>query len=327
MSLLIAYTFNEQSATPADYSGNKQTGASANVAFVAGQNYGYACKMGYTAGVASYVSVTPINFNSLTALTIFTSFNLQALPGVGNKSYITYQNNSFEVYITHTGNIVFGIYSGSFTTVTSATAITTGWNTIGCVWDGTTLYIYINGVLDANTTAASSINATNNTIYIGDDTSSDTTNTLNAYVDCIEFRSTALGYSDIITLNASPGGCYIQETPNNFALGDIIADPGMASMGIVTWSVDVNSFYFYPLSIIGSNYAKIGNIYNPARQYYMETDPDFDGNGNAQVRIRYPIGGIADYASPADTVTFDYRGVSGGTANIANAMGITSLRI
>jgi len=327
MSLLLAYTFNEQSVTPWDYSANKFTGASNNIAFVTGQNYGYAAQIGQGT-LPSYISCTPTNFTSLATLSVFTSFNLVALPGTTAKGYL-YHGNKHDLWINHNGTITFRItISSTVHTLTSATQILTGWNTIAAVFDGANMWVYINGNVDANTVAVTgAIDDTSGTVYIGNDSSSDTANMLIGNMDCIEFRNSALDQISINLLVASPGGILVSNTGHNFLMGDIIADNAVKYYGTVTWVVDDSTFYFYPLTQTASTYSKIGHLATSARQYYMELLNDFDGNGNGQLRIIYPIAGIADYASPANIITLDHRGMSEAPDNIQNMMAITSLRI
>lgn len=309
MSLLLAYVFNEQSTTPYDYAGNKCTAASLNISFVPGRYYGYAAKVGQ-ASFPSFIAAPAKNFKGLGKLTIFTSFKLVNMPIGANVAYLTYCNG-FDLHINSSGKVVFRVYTGSWKTVTSATTVLTDWNTIGAVYDGTTLYIYINGVQDANTSAATgTISDLVGDVYIGNDAATDIFNAIKGNIDTIEYRDTALSKQDIYTLNSSPGGYFMQQTPHNFALGDLIADCEQISRGVVTWVQDTGNFYFYPIDAMGSGYVRVGNIYQTLRQYFMELYGDFDGNGNGQISIKYPIASWADYGLPANQKTFDYRGVA-----------------
>lgn len=299
---MLAYTFNEQSLTPYDYSGNKITAASNNVSFVVGQNYGYAAHLPGTPGTNSCVYVT-LPIVSTNTFTVFSSFNLLSLPG---SLGVIINTADFSISVTSSGAIRFYLNS---VIVTSATTITTGWNTVACIYDGTTGYIYVNGVLDANMLTGAGAGMINGGMAIGAQSLSDTSLLLNANVDCLEIRNTALQSGEIAALHNSPGGTLVSGTPHNFAMGDLIADPTITNTGVVTWVADVDDFYFYPTSAIGTQYLKIGNILNPLRQNYMEMNPDFDGNGNGQTSIKYSVAGFSDYESTSLSTTFDHRGL------------------
>lgn len=327
MSLLLAYTFNDNNASSfADFSGNKQTGSGTLSGIVAGQNYGHAANFNAT---NNYISVTPTNVSGITALTFFASINLAQLPpNPGQNYYLINQVNCFNIKINGSGNILFttgSVGAGTNVTVTSAGVLTaSAWHTIACVADGANMYIYIDGVVDANMAAQTHLLFTNTAIYIGNDTSVDTASTFNGYIDCIEIRSVAHSTTGIANLHASPGGVLISNAPNNFATGDLIADSTVTYQAVVTWSVDTSSFYIYPITVVdGGAYQKIGNIYQTARQQYFQQQPDFDGNGNGQIKIIFPIAGFADYSSPANSYTIDNNGVSALVLALTGSTGVT----
>ncbi len=315
MSLLLAYTFNDNSTSPADFSGNKNTGASNNVTLVAGQNYGYAAHIGQTS-LNSYISCTPAGFAGLTAFTAFTSLNLVSFPVGAAKAYLFNKTSSFNAYITSAEKVVFTIYiSGAAKTITSTSTLSgTGWHTIGCVYDGANIYIYIDGVQDASTLSVTGTIATGiPTLLIGNDVIGDSSNTLVADMDSILFANTAASSNDMLSLNASPDGLLITNSSNNFATGDLIDDGTQTYQGVVTWVVSVDSFYFYPTTAIGTSYVRLGNIYQTKRQYYYEFINNFDGQGNGQTKISWPIAGFKDYGATAHQITIDYRGIVNST--------------
>lgn len=313
MSLLLAYTFNEQKTSPWDYSGNKNTGTAHNLTFQSGQNYGYAGNFGQGSS-ATYISVSPLSFTGLGALTIFSSFNLTSLPAASGAYLIN--SSSFSVTINSSGTVTFSLHTGTATwTVNSTVSLATGWNTIGAVYDGTGLYIYINGVIASNSSTATGTINNPNTVFIGAASASDSTTYIHAIIDSIEFRNTGLTSTDISNLHGSPGGIKVTQTPHNFAMGDLIADGSMTYKGVVTWVVNTDEFFFYPTSPIGSDYSRLGNIGNSFRQNYMELIDDFDGYGNGQIKWSSPIAGFSDYGKPQNVTTLDYR--NKGIGNVA----------
>jgi hypothetical protein len=326
MSLLLAYTFNEQNAAPWDYSGNKWTGAGNGLTFTGGQNYGYAGSFGQGSG-ATYISVSPLSFTGLGALTIFSSFNLTNLPAASGAYLVN--STSFSITVSSAGTVTFSIICNTTTwTVNSTVSLTTGWNTIGAVYDGTGLYIYINGVIASNSSTATGTANNPGTIYIGAASASDSSTYIKALIDCIEFRSTAATATDIANMHSCPGGVLVTQAPHNFAMGDLIADGTQSCQGVVTWVANADEFYFYPVTPIGSSYSRLGNIGTAARQYYMELLTDFDGNGNGQIKISYPVAGFSDYGSAScSTFTFDYRGISPNITGTQNMYAISSLKV
>ncbi len=300
MSLLAAYTFNEKAAY--DYAGNKNNANLNNIIFIAGQNYGYAARF-QGAGTNYNINFIPNNFTGFTALSIFTSLNIISLPA--SNAIIAIQGSNWHVKLNSSGNIIFNIGGD---TLTSAGVLSTGWNTIGCVWDGANTYIYLNGVQDANVDAVASATINNTHIYIGSASGADITTVLNADMDSIEFRSIAMSAGDMASLHNSPGGTLAAEAPHNFLIGDIIGDPTFTNFGVVTYIVDKDNFYFYPTSDIGTEYARIGNIMTSLRGYYMQFLPDFDTNGNGQFNSKLPISGFSDLAD-STIWTLDYRGL------------------
>ncbi len=321
MSLLLAYTFNEQLTNPADYSGNKLTGASNGITFVTGQNYGYAAKFATATGTNHNVNFIPnASFTSATAFNVFISFYSTSYsnnPKLVNQSGISIVLNS-------AGTITFSFGGAS---VTSASVIASGWNTVGVTWDGSHLYIFINGIQDANSTTCSTNTMNTSTVYLGAASNSDTATVLIGYIDIIKFGNAALVEADMQTLNNYPDGAYVAQTPHNFQSGDIVADVTITSIAIVTWVIDSQTFIVFPLNTIEGDYRKIGNVYNAARQSYMELNGDFDGNGNGQIRILSGISGANDYSSPASVITFDKGGISPSPTGTSNNFAITSLRI
>ena len=183
----MAYAFSEQSASPWDYSGNKFTGSSSNVAFVAGQNYGYAAQLNQ-GSTPCYISTSPTNFTSLATFSVFTSFNLISFPGSALHGYI-YHSNKHDLLVNHNGTISFRITISSVVhTLTTAAQISTGWNTVAAVYDGANMWVYLNGVQDANTVAITgTIDDMTGAMYIGEISNVDTTNLLIANMDYIEF--------------------------------------------------------------------------------------------------------------------------------------------
>ncbi|MGP8215791.1 MAG: LamG-like jellyroll fold domain-containing protein [Bacteroidia bacterium] len=314
-SLIAAYTFNESAAH--DFSGNKYHLTNNSVTFSATTSSAFGMDAVFTSGSSKLSGVWP----SLASLTAFSCF--MNIYGTTPPAVMAEVSGAFVIGFSG-GKPVFTVSTNSNEyTLTSSTVLSSAtWYTLGFVWDGTNIYIYINGALDSSLAAAgTNMAAGAGTLIIGDEE-------FTGLLNMIEFRNIALQAQDIYNLNASPGGTLYEVGTHNFSVGDLIADPTVTYTGVVTWVVDQSNFYAYPFVIASLGaLAKYGNIYNTLRQSIMEISNDFDGNGNSQISIKYPIASFADYASPANIITFDYRGLSGSPDSIGNAMAITSLRI
>jgi len=316
-TLIAAYTFNESAAH--DYSGNKYHLTNSGVTFSPTTSSGFGMDAVFT-GSASLTAASFPSFASLTGFTCF--FNIYA---TNNNYAISVVSAAYEIQLSSTNNIIFTITDSTNTTHTltsTATITTSTWATVGCVWDGSYMYIYINGALDSTLSVSfSNIGAGTGGIAVG-------STVMTGLLNMFELRNSAMNASQILSLNNSPGGVECVADIHNFVVGDLIADCDVVSQGVVTWVVDQSTFMFYPLtSVFIQPMSKYGNIYVTARQNIMEISNDFDGNGSSQISVKYPIASFSDYSSPGNKITLDYNGLSGSPDSIANMMAITSLRI
>jgi hypothetical protein len=316
-SLVAAYTFNESAAH--DFSGNKYDMTNTGVTYALTTSNAWGCDAVFTSGSNNLDNELLYSFSGFAGFTCF----MNVYPTLLNKT-ICFVTGTFSISLNSSGNVVFVVTDNVTTThmLTSTAAITAStWNTIACVWDGAFLYVYINGALDSTLSVSFSyLNSSDYGFQIG---GSGFTGLLNM----IEIRNLAMSAAQIQTLNSSPGGNLMTVDIHQFSVGDLIADPDVAIQGVVTWVVDQANFVYYPLN--GSYFHSVsqyGNVYNTARQNKMEILNNFDGNGSSQIRVIFPITCFADYFSPANKITFDHNGLS-STANLANMMAITSLRI
>lgn len=320
MSLIAAYTFNESGSH--DFSGNKYHLSNSGVGYIAttSTNGGFGMDAVFNADDPQLYRTSFPSFAALTGFTCF--FNWAPV----NHDYTMCSvSGAFQIILTGTNHIQFKVTDSTAATHTltsTGTLTLSTWATVGCVWDGTALYIYINGALDSSlSTTFTNMGTGSGGLTIGG-------NIMHANINCIEFHNRALSLSDIAIANTAPGGTLVTGTMHNFATGDLICDSTVTSQAVVTWINDGISYYVYPFTAIGLfEFVKVGNVYNTARQNLMELVNDFDGNGSGQIRVKYPIASFADYASPLSTITLDHDGLSGSASNIANMMAITSLRI
>lgn len=317
-TLIAAYAFNEQGLN--DYSGNKYhliNNGGVTFSLTMSNNGGFGYDAIFASGQYGSNSSFPSQA-SLTGLTIFCNVYITSLSSTVTIAAIT---TSWILKVTTSGKVEFITKNSSGTSSTNISASTlliNTWYTIAGVWDGTNTYIYINGTLDSTETSWSQLNAGNNVLAVG--------NTFVGNMNMLEIRNSAFTANDIASLNVTPGGNLYQVHLHTFEIGDLVADEMIVNTGVVTWVQDAANIYVYPFTNpMLNSLARYGNVYNTLRQNIMETNNDFDGNGNSQISIKYPIASFSDYNSPANEITFDYRGLTGAPKN--NAMAITSLRI
>jgi len=94
-------------------------------------------------------------FDLTTAMTIEAWVKLPLLQTTSGVLTIVCNMSKYRVSIINGGKVRFGLTKAA--TVNNLNSVSTisadEWNHIACVYDGTTMYIYINGVLDSNTLA------------------------------------------------------------------------------------------------------------------------------------------------------------------------------
>ena len=301
-SLNAAYTFNDNTGYVYDYSGNNITltpasGLMTISATTSPAGAGYDCSMSQNCTGSLFRPM-----GAYTGLTVFAYIKYNGTPG-GTNIIVEY-STAFSVAINSSGNIIFVTKDGTTHTLTSAGTLTSGnWYTISCTWndDGAgAMRIYVNGVVDANTlVGATALNNTSSSLVMG------VVGTGPSYslINTLEVRSSAFNISQVLQLEANPGGGYYQSM-NSFAVGDVIADENQVNQAIVTWVADNSGFYAYPItSCAGGDYSRYGNVYNTNRQYFFQFNKDFDGNGNEQMTVMWPITNFLDYATPSNTQT------------------------
>ncbi len=314
-SLIAAYTFNEQGIH--DYSGSKFHGNSS-----VGLTYGLTTAtrgVGYDAilsGANSFIKASGFTLaGSLTAFTLFLNFKIPALPTT-DKVFVE-NNSSFILTMKGSGLsasvINWTIYDGlgGSNTLASTTILTANtWYTLACVWDGTKMLMYFNGVADAGTTTTTiaSMGAGTGGLVLGAPDSGGSTMAIT--FNCAEFRNIAATAAQASALNAYPGGVLTTVANHNFNTGDLIGDTSVTNTAVVTWVADAQTYYIYPFSNYGAGtYFRYGNVYDTTRQSIMEISNDYDGNGNSQVSVKYPVASIADYLTPSKVQTIDNQGL------------------
>ena len=263
------YTFNENTAANVyDYSGNGNDATSiSNFAIVAGE-LGYAGSFNGTS--------TDLNFGNIANVTGTLSIFCKLKVVTGAAHVIAFKSSHFTLAINASDKITFTIASGGATwTITSATSIVNDtWTTIGAVYDGADMYIYLDGVEDATNAQTGSFAASANDFHIGTDTST----YLNGRIEMIELNSLAYSEKNILAINTNPTGLKMQfYKDHGFELGDLIEtlpyNANLNKRAVVTYkdSATILKIKLIKDRInIGDKPIRRGNIYNIDRQWIFD---------------------------------------------------------
>jgi len=263
--MISIYTFNENTAANVyDYSGNGNDATSiSNFSIVAGE-LGYAGNFNGTSTDLDFGNIA----NVTTSLSIFCK--LKVVTGAAH--VIAFKSGHFTLAINASDKITFTITSGhSAPTITSAASIVNDtWTTIGAVYDGADMYIYIDGSEDATSAQTGAFTASANDFHIGTDTST----YLNGRIEMIELNTLPYSALHISAINANPTGLKYQTyRPHSFQLGDLLENAESTQKGILTYYEDEKIFYAKPIRgkfNLGDNILRRGNIYNTDRQWIFE---------------------------------------------------------
>jgi hypothetical protein len=261
------YTFNENTAANVyDYSGNGNDATSiSNFAIVAGE-LGYAGSFNGT--------TTDLNFGNIANVTGTLSIFCKLKVTTGAAQIICYKSNHFTLGINASDKVTFTIASGGSTwTITSSTSIVNDtWTTIGAVYDGSDMYIYLDGVEDVTNAQTGSFTASASDFHIG----TDTTTYLNGRIEMIELNTLPYNVKNILAVHNNPTGLkYETYRKHGFELGDLLESDlfNTNRQGIVTYYDTQKIFYVKPIKgkfNIGDNIIRRGNIYDVDRQWIFD---------------------------------------------------------
>tara|TARA_R100000789_G_C2959885_1_gene137579 strand:- start:103 stop:777 length:675 start_codon:yes stop_codon:yes gene_type:complete len=143
------------------------------------------------------------------------------------------------------------------------------------VYNGTTMYIYIDGDEDATKSQAGNLSASANDFHIGTDTST----YLNGRIEMISVYSQGLTAANVTALHDQPGGFRISmKSSSNFSNGDlaILTEKGTTAgaKGVITGDLGSNELLFLPIAndipAAGDIMKFAGNVYNTARQWIFK---------------------------------------------------------
>ena len=175
-------------------------------------------------GNGSYVDLagSDVNFGGLSAM----SFTLWFSPTSAAQGYLVYKPNQFYVQVNANGSIVFALYiGGSWVTLTApAGSATLNGRLFGAfVYDGTNMYIYLNGPVLAQQAKSGSIGSSTSDAYLGSQTAS--SGGFTGVLSEVMFFGRALGPQEVYSLYFFPLVSYLKS----------------GSGGASTWSVYIIS--------------------------------------------------------------------------------------
>jgi len=119
-------------------------------------------------GNGSYVDI-PNNVIDFSGLSKF-SFTAWFSPTSAASQYLLYKANQFYVQLQSNGSIVFGLYiGGAWVTLTApaGSAPLNGRLFVACIYDGTNMYMYLNGPVLVHQTQTGAIGSSTSDTYIG----------------------------------------------------------------------------------------------------------------------------------------------------------------
>jgi hypothetical protein len=157
-------------------------------------------------GNGSYVDIsnTPNNILDFSGLSKF-SFTAWFSPTVAASQYLVYKANQFYVQLLANGSIVFGLHiGGAWVTLTApaGSAPLIGRLFVACIYDGTNMYMYLNGPVLVQQAQTGTIGSSTSDTYIGAQTAS--AGGFTGVIDEAMFFARVLGATEVYSLYFFP---------------------------------------------------------------------------------------------------------------------------
>ena len=162
-------------------------------------------------GNGSYVDLpgSDVNFGGLSAM----SFTVWFSPTSAAQGYLVYKPNQFYVQVNANGSIVFALYiGGSWVTLTApaGSAALNGRLFGAFVYDGTNMYIYLNGPVLVQQAQTGAIGSSTNDTYLGAETAS--LGGFSGVISEVMFFGRALGPQEVYSLYFFPLISYLKSS-------------------------------------------------------------------------------------------------------------------
>ena len=267
MSLEFAYTFNENDTDSVkDYSTNGRVSENTTGLTIGDGNIGLAAVFN---GTTTNVNLgNAVDLGGTDSLAIFTKLTIES----AQEHRIISKSGQFLLSINASSEVVFTIVLASGTkTLTGSTIIPLStYTTIAGVYDGITMYIYIDGAEDVTQAETGNLTSSSSAEYIG----TDTVDYLDGKIEYIELRSDNLTADNITALHERPGGLLLNLADSSkYSLGDLleVTDGVNINKGVLTYDASSGQILYLP--ILGGIPRSLnivrhrGNVFDTTRQY------------------------------------------------------------
>ncbi|MBL4654154.1 MAG: hypothetical protein JKY53_15020 [Flavobacteriales bacterium] len=266
MSLQAYYTFNENDLSDVrDYSTLTKDSTSVT---------GYVNVAG-DIGRAADLSGTTLNFGNIldfggtNSMSIFSKFQRTA----AQEHILAFKSGAFELRINAANKVVFKLFIGDAITLTSTGTVSTElYNTIGVVYDGAKMLIYIERSLDTSAVQTGNITASSNDFLIGDNG----TDTARGKLEMLAVYSQGLTSANIKASHDQPGGLKMDVQDSTvFSVGDLILISPKGTVAgaqtVITGDLGSNQVLLLPTlndtPLEGDIMKHVGNVFDTTRQF------------------------------------------------------------
>jgi hypothetical protein len=273
----IVYNFNENNtSTINDYSENGNSGTGANLTIASSSRVGNDASFTTTTGQIDLGNITDLNGANDMSLHLGLKFT-----GTSGSKSILFKDSQITIV---TGFNLDG--SSSFTvslfvntgvaSVTSSTLTNNVFYDVDIVYDNDVLTLYVDGVVDdTDNTESGVIDSNANSMYIGDNS---TSNSALFSVNEFKLYDEAITTTIIDAVIAEQNGLNVDVgTVHNFALGDIIGTDfdGSPKYATVSFVGTGDDYRFLPLTdniSSGMVFQRVGNLFDTTRQWALKID-------------------------------------------------------
>ena len=300
MALELAINFNKNDSTVVkDYStkGRNATTVS-NLTIIAGV-VGFQGDFDGTTTKLDFGNI--IDLGGTSKVSVFMEIKMDAV-GASNM-YIARKQDQFEVFIDTSGKINFLIKTASATTLVASAALVAGTlTTVGCVYDGVKMFIYLDGTEDNNVVKTGNLAASSNDFLVGTATTAGSL-WYDGKIEMLDVRGDVLSADNITALDNTPTGIkYESRNVHNLDLGDIIAhDPesGTPLLMVVTFKDSTTVVRAKPidgkLDVLNAP-IRLGNVFDSTREDVSWIDKD-------KIFLLLKVKKLADFSNPTGANT------------------------
>lgn len=269
MSLLGHWSFNENDvANVYDYSTNGNEPTDITDFAVVASELGFAGRFNGNSTELEFGNIAGVGGTD--EVSVFCKFNKD----LNQVQYLIHKNLNYRMYLGAAGNLIFGVYiEGGWHEVGSGVLDNGTWfNALG-VYDGSDIYLYIEGVEVISAMRAGNMDASTAPVFIG----SDSNDFFDGDIELVEVWDSAHNEDEALAHSNNPVGIKYKTLRNHdLLLGDLIStniyEVSPINM-VVTYVDDTDTYRAVPISgaiNFGQTPVRRGNIYQTARQWIAE---------------------------------------------------------